>query len=73
MNNFINYIKSFSNNPQQLVLKMLANNTNPMLNNLIKMANAGNTKGVETFAKNIMKEQGIDFEKEFSNFMANFK
>ena len=37
------------------------------------MANTGNTKGIETFAKNIMKEKGMDFDKEFSNFMANFK
>lgn len=72
MNNF-SFIKNFINNPQQLVMKMLANNTNPIFNNLIKMANAGNTKGVEEFAKNIMKEKGMDFNKEFSNFMANFK
>lgn len=69
----INYIKNFINNPQQLVMKMLANNTNPIFNNLIKMANAGDVKGVEAFAKNIMKEKGIDFNKEFSNFMTNFK
>lgn len=69
----INFIKNFINNPQQLVMKMLANNTNPIFNNLIKMANAGDTKGVEEFAKNIMKEKGMDFNKEFSNFMTNFK
>ncbi len=71
--NSINFIKNFINNPQQLVMKMLANNTNPIFNNLIKMANAGDTKGVEEFAKNIMKEKGMDFNKEFSNFMTNFK
>lgn len=67
------FIKNFINNPQQLAMKMLANNTNPIFSNLIKMANAGNTKGIETFARNIMKEKGMDFDKEFSNFMTNFK
>lgn len=59
-------------NPQQIVLNTMANN-NPMLNNLIDMAQKGNTKGVEEFARNFCRERNIEFDTEFSKFMNNFK
>lgn len=62
-----------NNNPQQMVLQAIEKNTNPMLGNLIKMAREGNTKGVEDFARNIYKERGKDFDKEFAEFMKSFK
>ena len=43
------------------------------VNNLIQMAQKGQTKEVEEFAKNLFKEQGRDFDKEFAEFMKNFK
>ena len=61
------------NNPQQMVMKMIEQNSNPMVSNLIKMAREGNTKGVEDFARNICKERGKNFDNEFSKFMNNFK
>lgn len=61
------------NNPQQMVMKMMEQNSNPMVSNLIKMAREGNTKGVEDFARNICKERGKNFDDEFSKFMNNFK
>ena len=39
-----------------------------MLNNLISMGSQGNIKGLEIVARNIAKEKGIDFDKEFLNF-----
>ena len=74
-NNPIEMIKSFmkQGNPQQLVEKLVMNNTNPMLRQLIDKAKNGDTKGVEEFARNIYKQQGRDFDKEFSQFMSNFK
>lgn len=60
-------------NPQQLLNNMVGKNSNPMINNLIDMAKKGDTEGVQKFAKNIFKEQGRDFDKEFSEFMGNFK
>lgn len=74
-NNPIEMIKSFmkQGNPQQLVEKLVMNNTNPMLRQLIDKAKSGDTKGVEEFARNIYKQQGRDFDKEFSQFMSNFK
>lgn len=74
-NNPIEMIKSFmkQGNPQQLVEKLVMNNTNPMLRQLVEKAKNGDTKGVEEFARNIYKQQGRDFDKEFSQFMSNFK
>ena len=60
-------------NPQEVASKLLMNNTNPIFGNLIKMAQNGDTKGVEEFARNVFKERGRDFDKEFSQFMSNFK
>lgn len=61
--------KGFS--PQKIVEQMAGNN--PMMANLIKMANAGDTDGVEKVARNMFKEKGRDFDKEFSEFKSKFK
>ena len=57
--------------PQNILGKMNVNN--PILNNVMSMAKNGNTEGVETFARNICKQRGIDFDKEFNKFKNNFK
>lgn len=74
-NNPILMIKEFmkQGNPQQLVERMVMNNTNPMLKELVQKAQNGDTKGVEEFARNLYKQQGRDFDKEFSEFMSNFQ
>lgn len=46
---------------------------NPLWSNLIDMAKQGNIQGVESFARNIYKEQGRDFDKEFAEFKNMFK
>ena len=73
--NPLNMIKGMMGNmnPKNMAMNMLKNNTNPIFANLIDMANKGDTKGVENFARNYMKSQGKDFDKEFGNFMNNFK
>lgn len=60
-------------NVKQLVMNMVKNNCNPIMKNLIEMAEKGDVKGVETFARNMMKEQGRDFDKEMEQFQQNFK
>ena len=60
-------------NPKQIAMNMVRQNSNPMLANLMKMANEGKTQNIEEFARNIMQEQGMDFDTEFANFMQNFK
>lgn len=57
--------------PQKIVEQMAGNN--PMMANLIKMASSGNKSGVENFARNMFKEKGRDFDKEFSEFRSKFK
>lgn len=59
-------------NPTQILQSLMLKNTNPMLTNVIKMAQEGNREGVEQFARNVCKERNIDFDKEFNAFMSNF-
>lgn len=60
------------NNPKEIAMKLLTQNNNPIFNNLIEMANKGDEKGVEQFARNFFKEQGKDFDKEFGDFKKMF-
>lgn len=59
-------------NPQQLFARFMQQNQNPMVNNLIKMAQNGNTKELETFARNALKEKGKNFDTEFAQFKNQF-
>ena len=73
--NHLNMLKGMMGigNPKDIAMKMLSQNNNPIFKNLIDMANKGDTKGVEEFARNYMKEQGKDFDQEFNNFKNMFK
>ena len=53
--------------PKGIVQNMVGQN-NPIFNNLIEMAEKGDNAGVETFARNMLKERGIDLDKELANF-----
>ena len=65
----INFVKS-SSNPQQFMLNMLAERAgnNPMMQHLLQLAKQGKTKDIQQIARNTFKEQGRDFDKEFSDF-----
>ena len=72
--NPINVIKQYmlqGLTPQSILQKMSIRN--PILNNVMTMAQKGDTEGVENFARNICKQKGIDFDKEFSKFKDTFK
>ena len=62
-------------NPMQMLKNMIMNKqlNNPVLKEVITKAQKGDTKGVEEFARNFLKDQGRDFDKEFGEFMKNFK
>ena len=60
-------IKSGSN-PQQLIMSFLQQQNNPMANNLLQMAQNGNTSGIEQIARNLCAQKGLDFDKEFNSF-----
>ena len=55
-------------NPQQLMLNMLQQTNNPISANLFKLAQQGKTKEIEQVARNIMRQQGKDFDTEFRAF-----
>lgn len=66
---FMNMLRGASN-PQQLVMNMVQARmgNNPLFANLLSLAQAGNEKEIEAIARNMMKEQGLDFDKEFNSF-----
>lgn len=55
-------------NPQQLMLNMLQQTNNPISANLFNLAQQGRTKEIEQVARNIMRQQGKDFDTEFRAF-----
>lgn len=75
MNNpmqFINMLKGIKN-PKQAVLDMTKANNSPVFKNLVQMAENNDLQGVEQFARNILKEQGRNFDEEYSQIMNLFK
>lgn len=71
---FINMLRR-SKNPEQFVINILESqggNNNPVVSNLISMAKRGDQAGIEQVARNILAEQGYDFDKEFGNFRDRF-
>jgi hypothetical protein len=73
MMQFMQMMKA-ARNPQQAIMNMLENQVgqNPMAKNLLELAKYNDAKGVENVARNIMKEQGLDFDEEFNNFKRMF-
>ena len=57
------------NNPQQLIMSILQQNTNnPILNNASNLAQMGNVPALETLARNLAKQRGLDFDTQFMRF-----
>ena len=58
-------------NPQQIVMAILnknAQSTNPMYANLLSLAKENKTQDIEQIARNLAKERGLDYDKEFGAF-----
>ena len=75
--NMMDFMKMVKNgNPQEMVIGMLkqtAQTGNPMATNLINLINSGDMQGVERLARNVARERGIDFDKEFNSFKQMFR
>jgi len=72
--NPMNIIKQYISQgftPQNILNKLNINN--PILSNVISMAQKGDIKGVENFARNICKQKGLDFDTEFDKFKNTLK
>lgn len=62
-------------NPQQLVMNILQQQSqnNPILSNAINLAQGGNASELETLARNLAAQRGLDFDKEFANFKSQLQ
>ena len=54
--------------PKQMVMNLMKNNSNPMLSQLVNMANNGNTNNIENMARQLFQQNGRSFDNEFNNF-----
>ena len=59
-------------NPQQFVISQVRNG-NPIIDNLINLAQQGKNQEVEQIARNIFNTKGIDYEKDILPILKNFK
>lgn len=59
--------------PKEFVNNYVRQNNNPILNNLVQMAQQNDVKGLENFARNFLKGQGRDFDQEYSTLLNMFK
>lgn len=61
-------------NPQQMLMNILNQQAgnNPVLQNALKMAQDGDAKGIETLARNLAKEKGIDADKAVEQLKGQF-
>ena len=66
---FMQMIKS-GGNPQQLAMNMLQQQAgnSPIGQNLLKLAQNNDGKGIEQVARNLCAQRGLDFDKEFAAF-----
>ena len=76
-NNILQFVSLIKNNPnpQAIVMNELQRRAqnNPVLGNIATLVQNGDTQGVETIVRNIAKERGIDFDKEFNSFKQMFR
>ena len=61
-------------NPQQLMLSILQSRYKgtPLGDNLLNLAQNGQTQDIESIARNIVAAQGKDFDEEFASFRQQF-
>lgn len=69
MMQFINMLMRQSD-PKTATLQLIQNQAskNPMFANLINLANNNRGQEIEMIARNVCRERGIDFDKEFNSF-----
>ena len=65
----------FSMNPKQIAQGLIKKigTSNPVVNELSRLASSGDSKGIENLARNYFKEQGMDFDEEYKKFMSSIK
>lgn len=72
MNQIVDMIRK-GQNPQQVMMNLLQNmQSTPMGANLLNLARQNRTADIEQIARNIMKQQGRDFDTEFQAFRKTY-
>lgn len=75
-NNMMQFMGMLKNggNPEQMMMSMLENGAqnNPIMQNLFILAKNKDSKQIEQVARNMAKERGLDFDKEFNSFKQMF-
>lgn len=70
-------ISGFKNqDPSAIVANMVneaASQGNPIMQNLANLIKEGKTDEIENVVRNIAKERGVDYDKEFKAFRNTFK
>ena len=66
---FMQMVRS-GGNPEAMMMNMLQQKVgnSPMGQNLLKMAQNNDGKGIEQVARNLCAQRGLDFDKEFAAF-----
>lgn len=75
MNNpmqFMNMLKGIKS-PKDAVINMIKSNNNPMVKNLVEMAEKGQIEELKTFARNLYKDSGRNFDEEYNSFIEKIK
>ena len=74
---FLNLIKSFKNQDPSLIVSNMVNEVaqqgNPVMQNLAELIKKGDTKQIENVVRNVAKERGLDYDKEFKAFRQMFR
>lgn len=62
-------------NPQQVIMNLLRQGAgnNMILNNALKMAESGDAKGIESLARNMCKERGLNPEDMMNELRRNLR
>lgn len=62
-------------NPQQLMINILQQQSqnNPILSNAMNLAQNGDISALESLARNLAAQRGLDFDKEFANFKSQLQ
>lgn len=61
-------------NPQQIAMNLLSQQagSNPVMKNALEMVQRGDAKGIETLARNMAQEKGIDVDKAVAEIRKQF-
>ena len=74
---FLNLIKTFkTQDPSTIVSGMVnevAQQGNPVMQNLAELIKKGDTQQIENVVRNVAKERGLDYDKEFKAFRQMFR